>query len=432
MASELGSTSDPKDLIPGDPGKLHDLATTLNGWSKKFEKIGDSLRDLKIPGWTGQASDAFWPTLGKEKTNWYLAADAMSGAAKQISSYSSTLGWAQGQASAAIKQWSSGDHAAAETTLKAAQKQLKPEVEALTKKLDDLAGGTAHSPAWLKEARQQVDDWKWLQDHSVGRTSQNRWNWETEHWAPKGDGEHRTEKVWGKDENGNWFVRDKPADTGEDGEERATPGKKTNTNIKLAEWSGGANAWSTGDDWETSFLGDGKIKGSMGFAALGVDGSAGASVTNGRLQAGVSASAYLAQVSSSGNAEYGMAAVQGEAKAYAGADASATVGVGKDGLHAGAEAFAGAKATGSLSADVGGVGAGASGEAWAGVGASADADLGMKDGKFTIGGELGVGLGVGGKLSCDVTVDPHKMVDSVGDAADWVGDTWDDSVGSWL
>lgn len=66
------------------------------------------------------------------------------------------------------------------------------------------------------------------------------------------------------------------------------------------------------------------------------------------------------------------------------------------------------------------------------MGASANADLGMKDGKFTIGGELGVGLGVGGKVSFDVTVDPHKMVDSVGDAADWVGDTWDDTVGSWL
>ncbi|MFI9252850.1 putative T7SS-secreted protein [Streptomyces sp. NPDC053069] len=83
MASELGSTSDPKDLIPGDPEKLTGLATTLTGWSKKFEKIGDGLRDLKIPGWTGQASDVFWPTLAKEKTNWYLASDAMSGAADQ-------------------------------------------------------------------------------------------------------------------------------------------------------------------------------------------------------------------------------------------------------------------------------------------------------------------------------------------------------------
>ena len=141
---------------------------------------------------------------------------------------------------------------------------------------------------------------------------------------------------------------------------------------------------------------------------------------------------YLAQASASGGAEYGVGSAQGEVKAYAGGEASLNVGVGKDGLHAGAEAFVGAKATGSASADVGGVGAGVGGEAWAGVGASANGDLGMKDGKFTIGGELGAGLGVGGKVSFVVTVDPHKMVDSVGDAADWVGDTWDHTAASWF
>ena len=102
---------------------------------------------------------------------------------------------------------------------------------------------------------------------------------------------------------------------------------------------------------------------------------------------------------------------------------------GKDGLHAGAEAFAGAKATGSGSGDVAGIGAGVTGEAWAGVGAEANVDLGMKDGKFTIGGELGAGLGVGGKVGVNITVDPGKMVDTIGDAAD---DAWDHTVGSWF
>jgi hypothetical protein len=430
MATELGSTDDPKELIPGSPGKLTELATTLTGWSKKFDKIGDGLRDLKISGWTGDASEAFWPVLAKEKANWYRAADAMSGAAKAVTSYSSTLHWAQQQASTAIAQWKAGEHDAAETTLGDARKQLKPETEKLTKKLDDLAGGASHSPGWLTDARQRVDNWKWVQDHGVGKTSQNRWKWETEHWLPKGDGFRRTDKVWGKDENGNWFVKDGPAQPGE--EDGTAPGRKTNLTVKLAEWQGGASAWSDGTKGERSFLGDGKMKGELGGSVLGVDGNAGASVTNGRLQAGLSGSAYLAQVSGKGSAEYGMAAGQVEGKAYAGAEASATVGVGKDGVHAGAEAFAGAKATASASADVGGVGAGVSGEAWAGLGAAANADLGMKDGKFTIGGEVGAGLGVGGKVSFDVTVDPGKMVDSAGDAADWVGDTWDGTVGSWF
>ncbi|WP_405619825.1 putative T7SS-secreted protein [Streptomyces sp. NBC_00076] len=429
MAAALGSTTDPKELIPGDTKKLGELVTTLNSWSGKFDGVGDGLRDLRISGWTGKASDAFWPTLSKEKSNWYLAADAMSGAATAVSSYSSTLSWAQQQAATAIEQWKSGDHDAAEATLKAAHAQLDPEAKALAKKLDNLAGGASDSPGWLADARQYVDTQKWVSDHSAGKTNQTRWMAERQKWLGGEEGRWRQDKQWGKDENGNWFIKDKPA--GADEGDPAAPGNKTNTTVKLAEWSGGASAWSDGVSREGK-VGGADLKGSAGVSALGVDGSVAASVANGRLQAGASGTAYLAQAKANGSAEYGVAAVQGEAKAFAGAEASANLGVGKDGLHAGAEAFAGAKATGSVSGDVAGVGAGVSGEAWAGVGASATADLGMTDGKFTIGGDLGVGLGVGGKVSFDVTVDPGKMVDSVGDAADAVGDGWDNTVGSWL
>lgn len=430
MGAALGSTTDPKELIPGDAKKMGELVTTFNGWSKKFDGVGDGLRDLKISGWTGKASDAFWPVLSKEKGNWYLAADAMSGAASAISSYSSTLTWAQQQAATAIEQWKSGDHDAAEATLKAAHAQLDPEAKALAKKLDNLSGGASDAPGWLVDARQYVDTQKWIADHNAGKTSQTRWVKEQQRFLGGDDGRWNKNKEWGKDENGNWFVKDKPAQ-GADGEDPAAPGNKTNTTVKIAEWTGGASAWSDGVSKEGTVGGVG-LKGSLGASALGVDGTVGASIANGRLQAGAQGSAYLAQATAKGSAEWGVAAAQAEGKAFVGAEAGANLGVGKDGLHAGAEAFAGAKATGSVSADVAGVGAGVSGEAWAGVGASANADLGMKDGKFTIGGELGVGLGVGGKVGFDVTVDPGKVVDSLGGAADAVGDAWDDSVGSWF
>jgi hypothetical protein len=67
---------------------------------------------------------------------------------------------------------------------------------------------------------------------------------------------------------------------------------------------------------------------------------------------------------------------------------------------------------------VGGLGAGARGEAWAGIGAAADATIGKgEDGKWHIGAEAGVGLGVGGKLGFEVTVDPGEVTDTLGDAA---------------
>ncbi|MEW2134804.1 putative T7SS-secreted protein [Streptomyces sp. NPDC005435] len=416
MGTTLGWTHDPKKLIPGDVGKLHKLATELNGWSKKFEKLGDGLRDLKIPGWTGQASDAFWPVLAKEKANWYLVADAMSGAAGAVTSYASTLDWAQKQAATAIHQWEHGDHDAAETTLENARKQLKPETEKLTKKLDDLAGGASHAPAWLARARARADSWQFVKDHGMGKTAQNRWKKEGMPWASDFG---RRSKEWGKDENGNWFIRDKPEPSGEP--EEGAGGKKTNVSVKIAEWSDKADAWSTGTKGDGNWAG-GKVKGQFDASVLGVDGTAGASYTNGRLQAGVAGTAYLGQVSGNASYEYGVVGVQAEGKAFAGAEASANVGVGKDGLHAGAEGFAGAKASGSVGADVAGVGAGVNGEAWAGIGASADVDAGMKDGKITIGGNLGVGLGVGGKIGFDVTVDPGKVGDTIADAADWVDD----------
>ncbi|MFE2990680.1 putative T7SS-secreted protein [Streptomyces sp. NPDC059262] len=432
MAATLGSTDDPKDLIPGEVSKLGEIETAFNSWSDKFEKIGDGLRDLRIKGWVGQASEAFWPTLTKEKTNWYFASDAMSGAAKAVHSYSSMLSWAQGQAGTAIDKWKSGDHEAAETLLKGAQKQLKEESGKLTKKLHDLAGDTKDSPDWLTAIRSGVDAKKWLEDHGVGKSAiaPESWKRENQRWFGTPENPRRRDKEWGKGEDGKWYFRDKAEPAGAD-DETTPEKKKPEVSIKIAEWSGKASVWSDGIDGDGKW-GDAKYKYAAGAQALGVDGSAGLSVTDGRFKAGVSGTAYLAQASANGSVEYGVAAVQGEAKAFVGADASANVSVGKDGVHAGAEAFAGAKATGSASADVAGVGVGATAEGWAGVGAEAHGDLGMKDGKFTIGGDVGVGLGLGGKAGFDVTVDTGKLTGALSDGADAVGDAWDSTVGSWF
>ncbi|MCZ9337422.1 hypothetical protein NGM37_06465, partial [Streptomyces sp. TRM76130] len=80
------------------------------------------------------------------------------------------------------------------------------------------------------------------------------------------------------------------------------------------------------------------------------------------------------------------------------------------------------KATVEGHASIAGVGVGGSAEAWAGAGAEAHFDAGMKDGKFVIGGDLGVGLGVGGKLGAQVEIDPGAITDAAGDAVDAIGD----------
>ena len=51
-------------------------------------------------------------------------------------------------------------------------------------------------------------------------------------------------------------------------------------------------------------------------------------------------------------------------------------------------------------------------EGWAGIGASGDVDFGFHDGKFEIGGSGGVALGVGGKLSGHITIDPGEVIET--------------------
>ena len=410
MAAALGSTKDPKELIPGDVTALTELADTMTHWSKKFDKVGSNLRDLKIPGWKGQASDKFWESISGEKGNWYLSSDHMSGAASAITSYTSMLSWAQQQAAEAIDKWDAGDHTAAQQVLSTARTKLEHEAGTVSTKLGQLSGDAPDSPSWLAQAGQLAKDLGLGQ--SSGGPTEDLWQY------GNNPAEQHTKK-WGHQD---------PNATGEDPD----AGKKTSWSVKIAEVSGGANVWSADAKGETT-VGGIKLSGSAGVSLLGVDGSAVAGITDGNLELKATGSAYLAKAEASGSAEYGILGVQGTGSAMVGANAETKLTVGKDGLHAGAEAFAGAKAEGSASADVGGVGAGVTGEAWAGAGASASADIGKGgDSKYHIGGEVGVGLGIGGKVGFQVTVDPGEVVDTVGDAADAVGDAWDNTVGSWF
>lgn len=136
------------------------------------------------------------------------------------------------------------------------------------------------------------------------------------------------------------------------------------------------------------------------------------------------------------NAEYGYLGANGRVEGFAGGEAQATLGVGKDGLNAGAKAFAGAKASAAGGGELAGIGAGGTAEGWVGAGAEAKATFGKgDDGKWHIGGKVGVALGVGGSVGAEFTVDPDKVGDAFGDAADAVGDFAGgvkDTVGGWF
>ncbi len=137
-----------------------------------------------------------------------------------------------------------------------------------------------------------------------------------------------------------------------------------------------------------------------------------------------------------GHANYGVVGGYGRFEGFAGGEASASLGAGKDGVNAGVKAFAGEKASVATGAEVAGLGAGATAEGWYGAGAEAKVTFGKgDDGKYHFGGKVGLALGLGGAVGGEFTVDPGKVKDAAGDAADWVGDTAGsvkDEVTSWF
>ena len=109
--AELGQTTDPKALIPGDPPAVYENARVLGARANSAGAVGDALKRIDTGGWRGPASDRFHDDHQTEVPRWLQADDSLDSAAQALSAYADTLAWAQGQAAEAIAQWQQGDAA---------------------------------------------------------------------------------------------------------------------------------------------------------------------------------------------------------------------------------------------------------------------------------------------------------------------------------
>ncbi|MCT2583557.1 putative T7SS-secreted protein [Actinophytocola gossypii] len=453
--AELGQTEDPKELIPGEPSKVTDAADALRTKADTMDGVAQDLGNVRIPDWEGPASSEFWDKFTPEKANWELARDAMRSAAGTLDSHSSTLTWAQGQAAEAIDLWNDGVAATnqairdfeadggsfnpgtdpnafpgtpsgpqpiggrftdpgaakrqqAKDILDRAREQLKTAGDTNAEAIDKQGGKGDNVPSWLSGPAQFVQK-NGPQKVAVDIKA-------TESWLEK------AERQQGE---GNRFAR--YGQWGEQFQKKQGPG----VNVTLVGGKAEVSLWGADAKGATQ-IGDVTLAGQAGIKVLGAEASASAGISQDGITGQAKAGAYLAQASAEGSAHYGIAEVGGSAQGMVGAEAGVKGSIGMDGVNVGAEAFAGARATGEIHGDVGGVGAGLTGEAWAGAGAEASATFGKnEDGKWTIGAEAGVGLGVGAKLGFEITVDPDEVTDTLGDAANAVGDVASD-VGSAL
>lgn len=426
--TELGQTTDPKQLVPGEPEAVHAAASTVAERGRQLDAIGDGLSQVQIPGWEGQASAAFWQTFSSEIPNWRKASDAMATASNALTSYATALSWAQGQAAEAIALWERGEeitrrviamyqqYAAqapgyalamlpssdpgeplrrrAQEILNQARQQLEEVGQEAARVVDEAAGSGGDSPSWLAKALDVVNTA--IRDYQLGSSELKA---AFDSGFPVNEESMRR---WG----------DPVGDRDDD---------PVSWKVKLAELSGEADVWDAGAEGSTN-LGPLQFAGKTELEALGVDGTASLAITDRGIAGELSGDAHLLKGTAEGSMSLGPAEVGASGEGYVGAEGKVEGSIGWDGVHVGGEAFAGAKIEGEVHADVGGIGAGIGAEGWAGVGVSGDATFGMHDGKFTIGGEIGAGLGLGGKIGGEITVDPAKVIDTVNDAAVAIGD----------
>lgn len=442
---QLGETEDPKELVPGEPSSVRSAGTAFTDEGEHMVRVGSTLGGVSAPAWEGGAADTFANAFPTSIKPWSEIGEFAKSAGKALDDHAGVLVSAQSKAQQAIDLYREGKQAQ-----ERALAEHNAAVDSYNASLGSTGtlgggGGPASPPGpfvdpgikrmqeaeeMVEQAREQVKTSAETTNDALAKLpgtltqgSSGPQGWETETSGP--DGTYSTgERHYGIDptdpDHGTELI-----DTDGDGV-GDTPGAGPSVSAELAGIEGTASVWGAQGSFQDQ-VGDVTVSGEGEVNVLSASAGASASVGSDGLQAQANAGAYAAQASGSVSAEYGVASVNASGEAMVGAEAEGEVSVGPDGVHAGGEVFAGARAEGSAGVEAGGVGVGVTGEAWAGVGASADVDFGMNDdGSFTIGGELGAGLGIGGKIGGEITIDPGEVVDTVSDVGEGIADGVED------
>ena len=369
----LGETEDPKELVPGNVEQIEANITRLTSEHTRISGRFDSLKGVRVPGWTGVAQESWEVSYDAEVERWKKYLKHIEETRDAIKAYSGSVTAAQTKAQQAIDKWNQGEAATAK-----AVKEYNAAVENYNDHLCDpvpVGGppvmrqgppGVFVDPGQsIRDEAEEIlegarDDLESAGDDAVGKL-QNvdgaKTDAQYDFWGADADFEGPSVKwPWSKE-------------TEDDKELGTKPGESP---WELSLGSGSLSAWIFNSDasWEDHY---GPLGANADYSALvGVQGD------------------YHAKIDNTGG-------------------------------HAGGELFGGAKLTGSGGLDLGPVGGNVDVEAWAGAGIAGDLDIGWDKGKFTLGGHGGIGWGLGGKVGGDVTVDVPELLETGGDIIDSIG-----------
>ncbi|WP_431902673.1 putative T7SS-secreted protein [Amycolatopsis thermoflava] len=415
MAAGLGETTNPRELIPGEPeliaGDLRDLVAGI----QQIGTTGDGLAGIAPAQWSGAAADAFREAFGAEPPKWIETAALLGQGGQALADFGDALTWAQSEAQRAIEMYTEAQAAsraaAAQYDAQAAQAQAVGQA---------LAPFQDPGEALAREA-QSVLDFARAHVSQIGDSVAAAFGFE-----PDGDGGYRKELgekshepgrrkgfEWGSQSDG--MLSDRIDETLE----------ALGFDLSDETFSASASGELLGGSLDGSFgagvlSGSGKLEGSLFGASAGVSGSVNAlGVT-----AAANAEAWLAKGSAEGQVKLGEhAGASGHAEASVGARAEAEGSASLTGVRGSLGGSAGVRAGVAASAEGAGLSAGVHGGFSAGVGAHADGQIGMgDDGKFHLSASLGLTLGIGADVGFDIAIDPEEVVDTVTDVADDVAD----------
>jgi hypothetical protein len=407
--AELGQTADPRALIPGAPEVIEADVNALIAHGQRTEQVGHGLKRVDVGNWAGAAGTGFADTWSKEPPKWLKVADSIGATTGAMTTYAGTLRWAQDQAGGAIQVWNQGAAATirAYVQYQAVSADAAARNVAVTPFVDPGEQYRHQATELLARARQQLKAAGDQAARAIGGSSVG-----TPDAGLRSGGTLNSLVDAVTD---GWTAHGQVTRNGPNAGASAALAQGG----KLAELK--AYAQLGGATWTGSVRnGEATLSGKGGFE-IGTQAAAVASAGKDGLVAKAEVSA-AARASVEGHADYGQVGVYGRAEGSAGADAYAGLKAGKDGVAASVGASAGLKGEVAGGAEVGGIAAGAKAEGW--VGAGAEAKVGFEkgeDGKFHLGAEAGVALGVGGEVGFEVTVDPAEVEQTARDAADALG-----------
>jgi hypothetical protein len=125
MVSQLGQTSSPVDLIPGEPALITAVAGKLLAYANLLTEAGNGLEVIDTEsGWQGAAADGFRAKFTGQPGAWQQAGSCFLSAAKALDAYVPVLSWAQQDAAEAVTQWGAGHKQAAQSILSTARSNV--------------------------------------------------------------------------------------------------------------------------------------------------------------------------------------------------------------------------------------------------------------------------------------------------------------------